>query len=86
MRNKPFSPQIMIVSDAKPVKVAVSSGFGEGNSYALQTFLSKNGFELSNIDLNLVDKIDEDYELFILYSPSADLDIRSLSKIDAWFG
>lgn len=79
-----FLSTIMIVSDANPVKVAVSSGFGEGNSYALQTFLSKNGFELNNIDLNLLDKIDEDYELFILYSPSADLDIRSLSKIDAW--
>lgn len=73
---------MMYVSDERLVKVAFTEGFGESDSSALRELLSKNGFEVSKLDLTSTDTIDAD--IVVIYAPVIDIDNKQLAKLDTF--
>ena len=87
-----FMSAIMSVTDESPVKIALSSGFGEGvydslNGLASDDFtklLATNAYIIEPLDLNVTETIPNEYDYMMIFDPSIDYDFATLNKIDSW--
>lgn len=75
---------MLAVSNEEVVRVAFTEGYGESDSSALRTLLSKNGYETETINLSMTDEIDPDIDFVIMYAPEIDPDAAQLAKLDRY--
>ena len=73
---------MLYVSDDNPVKIAFLEGFDESDSKTLSSFLTKNGYEVDEVNLKEVAEIDAKYDFAVIYAPLSDYDEASLKKLD----
>lgn len=73
---------MLYVSDDNPIKIAFLEGFNESESKTLKTFLSKNGYDVTAVNLREAAEIDADYDFAVIYAPLSDYDEASLKKLD----
>ena len=73
---------MMYVSNDDLVRVAFTEGFGEQDSSALQTLLTKNGYEVETLNLTTTGEIDPDIDFVVMFAPSMDVDNEHLTKLD----
>lgn len=72
---------MLYVSDDDPPKIVFTEGFGEHGGEALNTLLSKNGYEVESVNL-LTGDIPEDADVVVIYAPSSDIGGEQLAKLD----
>lgn len=72
---------MLYVTNTDPVRVAFTTGFGEGDNSTLSSLLSKNGFDVETINLQSVDKIDSDIDYVVMFAPTMDYDNDSLTRL-----
>lgn len=75
---------MLAVSNEDVVRVAFTEGYGESDSSALRTLLSKNGYEIETINLTTTDEIDPDIDFVIMHAPEIDPDASQLAKLDKY--
>ncbi len=73
---------MMYVTNADPVRVAFTEGFGEKDSSALQKLLSDNGYEVETLNLSTTDEIDAGIDFVVMFAPTMDVDNVHLTKLD----
>lgn len=74
---------MMYTTSDNVVKIAFTEGYGENeNSSALQTLLSRNGYEVETLPLATTSEISSDIDYVVIYAPTIDLDKSQLAKLD----
>ena len=73
---------MMYVSNEDLVRVAFTEGYGEQDSSALQTLLTRNGYEVEQLNLTTTGEIDGDIDFVVMFAPSMDVDNEHLAKLD----
>ncbi|MDE6031989.1 MAG: GldG family protein [Oscillospiraceae bacterium] len=73
---------MMYVSNDDLVRVAFTEGYGEQDSSALKTLLTRNGYEVESLNLTTTGEIDTDIDFVVMFAPSMDVDNEHLSKLD----
>lgn len=71
---------ILNVTSENQIKVQFIDGFGDYNAEAFENLLKQNNYDVSSV-LTLTEDIDKDTQAVVLYTPSADLDDKSVEKI-----
>ena len=74
---------IMFVLNDNPTKISVISGYGEGDSYAFVSLLTKNNYEVNTVDI-LSEDIPADSAMAIVFSPDRDYDSDGISKLEKY--
>ncbi|MCM1164559.1 MAG: GldG family protein [Lachnospiraceae bacterium] len=75
---------MLAVANEEVVRVAFTEGYGEIDSSALQSLLSKNGYEIETVNLTVTDAIDPGIDFVIMYAPTIDPDASQLAKLDKY--
>lgn len=75
---------MLAVANEDVVRVAFTEGYGESDSRALQTLLSKNGYEVETVNLTTTDEIDLGIDFVIMHAPKIDPDAAQLAKLDKY--
>ena len=75
---------IMSVTMVNPVKIAVSTGFGEAENPALSDLLEKNAYVVEALDVDMAEAIPAEYDILIVNAPTMDYSTEVLNKIDEW--
>lgn len=75
---------VMSVSMDNPTKIAFSEGFGEGDSSVLSGIATKNAYEVTTVNIDKSEKIDEDIDVVVIYAPASDYNVNAVNKIDEW--
>ncbi len=73
---------MMYVSNEDLVRVAFTEGYGEQDSSALQTLLTRNGYEVEQLNLTTTGEIDSDIDFVVMFAPAMDVDNEHLAKLD----
>lgn len=74
---------MMYTTSDNVVKIAFTEGYGESDSSsALQTLLSRNGYEVETLPLATTAEISSDIDYVVIYAPTIDLDKSQLAKLD----
>lgn len=73
---------MMYVSNDDLIRVAFTEGYGEEDSTALQTLLTKNGYSVETVNLVNVSEIDPEIDIVVMYGPGMDVDNANLTKLD----
>lgn len=73
---------MMYVSNDDLVRVAFTEGYGEQDSSALQTLLTRNGYEVESLNLTTTGEIDADIDFVVMFAPAMDVDNEHLAKLD----
>lgn len=73
---------MMYVSNDDLVRVAFTEGYGEQDSSALKTLLTRNGYEVESLNLTTTGEIDTDIDFVVMFAPSMDVDNEHLAKLD----
>lgn len=79
-----FLSAIMNVTDENPVRVAFSTGYGEGTNATLTNLLETNVYSTETLDLTMTKEIDADIDYLVLYAPLYDYSNDTLTLIDKW--
>ena len=74
---------IMYVLNDNPTKISIISGYGESDSSAFVSLLSKNNYEVTDIDIVSQD-IPTDSAMAILFAPDRDYDSEGISKLEKY--
>ncbi len=75
---------IMSVTMVNPVKIAVSTGFGEAENAGLVSLLEKNAYVVETLDVDMAESIPDEYEILIINAPTMDYSNEAINKIDSW--
>lgn len=74
---------MMYTTSDNLVKIAFTEGYGESeSSSALQTLLSRNGYEVETLPLATTAEISSDIDYVVIFAPTIDLDKSQLAKLD----
>lgn len=74
---------MMYLTSDDLVKIAFTEGYGESeSSSALQTLLSRNGYEVETLPLATTAEISSDIDYVVIYAPTIDFDKTQLAKLD----
>ena len=74
---------MMYTTSDRLVRVAFTEGYGEGStSSALQSLLSRNGYEVETLPLATTAEIDPEIDYVVIFAPTLDLDNSQLAKLD----
>ncbi len=73
---------LMFVANDDPVRVAFTEGYEEGDSSALQSLLSDNGYIVETINLMQIETIDSDIDFVVMFAPMIDVDADNITKLD----
>lgn len=74
---------MMYLTSDNLVKIAFTEGYGENeSSSALQTLLSRNGYEVETLPLATTAEISSDIDYVVIFAPTIDLDKSQLAKLD----
>ncbi|MCL1823759.1 MAG: GldG family protein [Oscillospiraceae bacterium] len=88
-----FLSAIMTVTDLTPVKVAFTSGYGEGVASDMDDImlyvgvvdiLEKNGYLIEHIEMFTTEVIPPEIDFLIIFSPTSDYSVSDVNKVDAW--
>lgn len=71
---------ILNVTSENQIKVQFIDGFGDYNAEGFKNLLKQNNYDVSSV-LTLTEDIDKSAQAVVLYTPSADLDDKSVEKI-----
>lgn len=74
---------MMYVSNDDLVRVAFTEGYGEEESRSLRELLTKNGYEVTTINLN-TSEIDSSIDFIVMFGPTMDVSNENLKKIDTF--
>lgn len=74
---------MMYTTSDNLVKIAFTEGYGESeSSSALQTLLSRNGYEVESLPLATTSEISSDIDYVVIFAPTIDMDEEQLAKLD----
>lgn len=75
---------LMSVTKVNPVKVGVTTGFGESVNADLTGLLEKNTYVVETVNIDMVEAVSEEYDILIVNGPTMDYSTDALNKIDSW--
>ena len=75
---------IMSVSKQNPTIVRFVTGYGESDSSALEKILTDNAYVTETVEIERVDAIPEDTDILVMYGPTKDYSLDSITKVDEW--
>lgn len=75
---------IMSVSRQNPTVVSFLTGYGESDSSALEKILTDNAYVTDTIEIERVDAIPEETDILVIYGPTKDYSLESITKVDEW--
>lgn len=75
---------IMSVTTVNPVKIAVTTGFGESVNEGLTSLLEKNAYVLESFDIDAAESIPADYDVVLINAPTMDYSASALDKLDSF--
>ena len=75
---------IMSITKVKPVKIAVSAGFGETENADLKALLEKNAYIVETLDVDMAETIPAEYDVLVMNAPTMDYSTEAINKIDTW--
>jgi len=73
---------MMYVANDELVRIAFTEGYGELDSSALRSLLTKNGYSVESINLAQVDSIDPEIDFVVMFAPTMDVANDHLTKLD----
>lgn len=74
---------MMYVSNDELIRVAFTEGYGEEDATALRNMLTKNGYDVTTLDLN-TSEIGDDIDFIVMFGPTMDVSNENLKKIDVF--
>ena len=75
---------VMSVSKADPTVVTFLTGYGESDSSALEKILTDNAYVTNTVEIERVETIPEDTDIIVMYGPTKDYSLDSITKVDEW--
>lgn len=75
---------IMSVTNADPVRVAFTTGYGETENATMKSLLETNAYVSEALNISLVSEIDSGIDFVVIYAPSSDYSNEDLNKLDKW--
>ena len=75
---------LMSITKVNPVKIGVTTGFGEVENPDLVNLLEKNTYVVETINIDMVEKISDEYDIVIINAPTMDYSIEAVNKVDEW--
>lgn len=75
---------LMAITKVNPVKVGFATGYGEAENADLISLLEKNTYVVETINIDMAEKISDEYDIVIINAPTMDYSIEAVNKVDDW--